>query len=128
MAETSSLNLQSAVSATLAARADSAARNASSASGDNAKIDKSSKEFESMLLSSWLQQAYETFGSVSGEDEDGDLESGKQQFQGIAMQALGTAMSASGGIGIAKMISSYLHKKDEKGVRAAQTPQTGGVK
>lgn len=81
-----------------------------------------------MLLSSWLQQAYETFGSVAGEDEDGELDSGKQQYQGIAMQALGTTMSASGGIGIAKMIASYLHKKDEKGMSTAQTSETEGVK
>ena len=31
--------------------------NSAKASNDDAKIDKSAKEFESMLLSTWLQQA-----------------------------------------------------------------------
>ena len=128
MADASSLSLQAAATSSLAARAGSAVRSVSTESGDSAKIDKSSKEFESMLLSSWLQQAYETFGSVTGEDEEGELDSGKQQYQGIAMQALGNAMTASGGIGIAKMIANYLHKKDEKGMSTAQTSHTGGVK
>jgi Rod binding domain-containing protein len=120
VADTSSL--QSPLTSPLAAQAIPR----TGASGNDAKIDRSSKDFESMLLSSWLQQAYESFGSVGGEDEDGDLDSGKQQFQGIAMQSLGTAMTASGGIGIAKMITSYLHKKDEDGAKAVQMQQTGG--
>jgi Rod binding domain-containing protein len=128
VADTSSLSLQSPLPSPLAAQADTAVHRIASASGNDTKIDKSSKDFESMLLSSWLQQAYESFGSVSGEDEDGDLDSGKQQFQGIAMQALGTTMTASGGIGIAKMITSYLHKKDENGANTAQIQQKGGHK
>ena len=128
MADTSSLSLQSPLTSPLAAQTDTAVRKINSAAGDDTKIDKSSKEFESMLMSSWLQQAYESFGSVSGEDDDSDLDSGKQQFQGIAMQSLGTAMTASGGIGIAKMISTYLHKKDESGAKTAQVQQTGGHK
>ena len=80
-------------------------------STENAKIDKSAKDFESILMGSWLQQAEQSFGSLPGGDEDGD--SGKDQFQGIAMQALGTSLTASGGIGIAKMIAKNLHKAEE---------------
>ncbi len=128
MADTSSLSLQSPLASPLATQANTAAHRIAAAPGNDTKIDKSSKDFESMLLSSWLQQAYESFGSVSGEDEDGDLDSGKQQFQGMAMQALGTTMTASGGIGIAKMITGYLHRKDEAGADAAQVQQKGGHK
>jgi Rod binding domain-containing protein len=77
---------------------------------ENAKIDSSAREFESLLLSSWLQEAYQSFGSVPGTDEDQDLDSGKEQFQSIAMQSLGSSMAAAGGIGIARMISEHLHR------------------
>jgi Rod binding domain-containing protein len=40
---------------------------------------------------------------------------------GMAMQSLGTAMTAAGGIGIAKMISKQLHKADDaRGAVAAE--------
>jgi Rod binding domain-containing protein len=95
----------------------------SSPATTNAKIEKSAKDFESILLGSWLQQAEQSFGSLPGGDEDGDEDSGKEQFQGIAMQSLGAAMTNSGGIGIAKMISKQLHKaqdaEDAKATSAA---------
>lgn len=101
------------------------AASASSSSTQNAKIEKSAKDFESILLGSWLQQAEQSFGSLPGGDEDGDEDSGKDQFQGIAMQSLGASMTNSGGIGIAKMISKQLHKaqdaEDAKAGSAAET-------
>ena len=86
---------------------------ASSPATANAKIEKSAKDFESILLGSWLQQAEQSFGSLPGGDDDGDEDSGKEQFQGIAMQSLGSSMTNSGGIGIAKMISKQLHKAQD---------------
>ncbi len=74
---------------------------------DTAKIEKSAKDFESLLLSNWLQQAEESFAKLPGADDDEDP--GKDQFQGIAMQSLGAAMTAAGGIGISRMISKNLH-------------------
>ena len=86
----------------------------SAAGNENKKIEKSAKDFESILLGSWLQQAEQSFGSVPGGDgEDGDEDSGKDQFQGLAMQSLGAAMTNAGGIGIAKMIAKQLHKADD---------------
>jgi len=100
----------------------------SSTATTNAKIEKSAKDFESILLGSWLQQAEQSFGSLPGGDEDGDEDSGKEQFQGIAMQSLGAAMTNSGGIGIAKMISKQLHKaqdaEDAKAASAAPAHQS----
>jgi Rod binding domain-containing protein len=76
----------------------------------DSKIDKSAREFESLLLSTWLQGAYQSFGTAPGSEDGEDLDSGKEQYQGFAMQQLGSAMTASGGIGIAKIISEQLHK------------------
>jgi len=80
-----------------------------STSREDAKIEKAGKDFESILLGSWLQQAENSFASVPGGDEDDDGASGKDQFQGIAMQALAGSLTKSGGIGIAKMITQHLH-------------------
>jgi Rod binding domain-containing protein len=97
----------------------SATATSTSPSGtEDAKIDKAGKDFESILLGSWLSQAEQSFAKVPGGDgQDEDDDSGKDQFQGIAMQALAGSLTASGGIGIAKMITSNLHKasahKDE---------------
>jgi Rod binding domain-containing protein len=90
-----------------------------SSSVENTKIEKSAKDFESILLGSWLQQAEQSFGSLPGGDDEGDADTGKDQFMGMAMQSLGTAMTAAGGIGIAKMISKQLHKADDARVAVA---------
>jgi len=77
-----------------------------------AKIEKSSHDFESILLNNWMQGAYGSFGSVPGGDDD-DADSGKGQFQSIGIQALSAAMTARGGIGISKMITEQLTKSAE---------------
>jgi Rod binding domain-containing protein len=59
---------------------------------------------------------------MPGADDDEDAGSGKEQFQGIAMQSLGASMTASGGIGIAKMIAESLHKAED--ARAGQEAKT----
>lgn len=101
-----------------APQADLAIKQSGSANEDR-KIDKSARDFESILLSNLLEQSEKTFAAVPGEDDD-DEDSGKEQYQGIAMQSLGAAMSASGGIGIAKMIAAHLHKAaDDEAARAA---------
>ena len=107
----------------LASSASQVIRQAASAATENSKIEKSAKDFESILLGSWLQQAEQSFGSVPGGDGDDDADVGKDQFQGMAMQSLGTSMTAAGGIGIAKMISKQLHKaEDARVAAAAETP------
>lgn len=84
--------------------------NSAKASNDDAKIDKSAQEFESMLLSTWLQQAQQSMASVPGADDENDDSSGmKDQMMSLGVQALSTAMAASGGIGLGKMIAHALH-------------------
>jgi Rod binding domain-containing protein len=77
-------------------------------SSDDAKIDKSAKDFESMLLNTWLQQAEQSMGSVPGAEDDEDAGQ-RDQMMSLGVQALSTSLAASGGIGIAKMISKALH-------------------
>lgn len=89
-----------------------------------AKIQKSSHDFESILLNNWMQGAYSSFGSVPGGDDD-DADSGKGQFQAIGVQALSAAMTADGGIGISKMITKQLTKAVEGQQGTEHTPQTG---
>jgi len=104
--------ISSMVNGPLASREDAVIRQSASSTVD-AKIEKSAKDFESILLGSWMSQAEQSFGSLPGADEDDDADSGKEQFQGIAMQSLGSSMTASGGIGIAAMISKQLHKAED---------------
>jgi Rod binding domain-containing protein len=89
-------------------------------SRENAKIEKAGKDFESILLGNWLQQAENSFAKVPGGDgQDDDEDAGKDQFQGLAMQSLATSLTASGGIGIAKMITKHLLAASEKGSDAS---------
>jgi Rod binding domain-containing protein len=78
----------------------------------NQKIDKSAKDFESLLLTNWLQSAQQSFASVPGGDQDADADPGGDQLQSLAMQSLGTALTASGGIGLAHSIAQLLHRSD----------------
>jgi Rod binding domain-containing protein len=106
-------NIAGDVTGPLAGKANQFALKAPAGSAADTKIEKAAKEFESILLGSWLQQAEQSFGSVPGGDDEDDADAGKEQFQGMAMQSLGTSMTASGGIGIAKMISKQLHKAED---------------
>ncbi len=81
---------------------------------EDAKIQKAGTDFESILLGSWLQKAEQSFATVPGGDEDEDDDGGKDQFQGMAMQSLAGSLTASGGIGIAKMITTSLHAAAER--------------
>jgi Rod binding domain-containing protein len=108
-----------AVTDPLAINANTVLRQAPSSATENVKIEKSAKDFESILLGSWLQQAEQSFGSLPGGDDEDDADSGKDQFQSIAMQSLGASLTASGGIGIAKMIAKSLHKAEDARVALA---------
>lgn len=83
------------------------------------EIDKAAKDFESILLSSWLQQAEETFGALPGAEGEDDSDCGKEEYQGIAVQSLGASMTAAGGIGIARMIAQALHRADNARIAQA---------
>src|SRR5580658_4968996 len=90
-----------------------------SGSKDDAKIDKSAQDFESMLLSTWLQQAEQSMGSVPGAEDDDDAGQ-RDQMMSLGVQALSTSLAASGGIGIGKMIAKALHATADRQNAAAE--------
>jgi len=80
---------------------------------DSAKIDKGSREFEAVLVGSWLQQAEQSFATVPGA-EDGDTDVARDQVMSFGVQSLATSLAASGGIGIAKMVAKAMHTNADK--------------
>ena len=75
---------------------------------DDAKIEKGAKEFEAVLVGSWLQQAEQSFATVPGADDD-DQDVGRGSMMSLGVQTLATSMASSGGIGIANMVGKAMH-------------------
>jgi Rod binding domain-containing protein len=94
------------------------------ASNSDGKIEKSSREFESMLLNTWLQQAEQSMATVPGAEDDEDA-AGRDQMLSLGVQTLSTSLAASGGIGIAKMISKALHSAADRADAAAKPGSPG---
>jgi Rod binding domain-containing protein len=92
-------------------------------SGD-ARIDKSAKDFEAMLLGTWLRQAEASFATVPGADSDDEDGATKDQMMSLGVQSLAQSMVDAGGIGIAKMIAAALHRQADK---AAQPEEGTGA-
>ncbi len=78
-------------------------------SREQQKIEKAGKDFESVLLGSWLQAAEHSFAAAPGGEPD-DEEAGQDQYMGMAMQQLAGSIVGAGGLGIAKMITEHLAK------------------
>lgn len=95
---------------------------AQKAGTDDARIDKSAKDFEAMLLGTWLRQAEASFATVPGADGDDEDTTGKDQMMSLGVQSLAESMVASGGIGIAKMIATALHRQAEKAGNPVEAP------
>jgi Rod binding domain-containing protein len=88
---------------------------------DNSRIEKGAKEFEAMLLSTWLQQAEQSMATVPGAEDEEDT-TGREQMMSLGVQSMSTSMVASGGIGIASMIVKALHAKAENADSNAKMP------
>jgi Rod binding domain-containing protein len=82
-------------------------------SHDGGSISAAAQQFESILLSQWLQNAEDSFGTVPGADADQD--SGDEQMRSFAVQQLGAVFSKAGGLGIASIISSALTRDASSG-------------
>lgn len=78
----------------------------------DSKLACAAKQFETVLLSQWLQDAESSFASVPGGDSDSDA--GSDQLKGLATQQLATSFTATGGIGISKLVLGALTKTNEK--------------
>jgi Rod binding domain-containing protein len=89
---------------------------------DAAKIDKGAKEFEAILVGSWLQQAEQSFATVPGTDDE-DQDVGRDSMMSLGVQTLATSMAAMGGIGIGKMVAKAMHEAADKADGQAATPE-----
>jgi Rod binding domain-containing protein len=96
-------------------------KSAQSTGNDDPRIQKSAKEFEAMLLGSWLQQAEKSFATIPGAEDDDDAAT-RDQMMSLGVQSLSQAMVASGGIGIAKMIAKALEAQAAKTEGASTAP------
>lgn len=94
-------------------------------SNEKAKIEKAGRDFESILLGSWLQGAEQSFAAAPGGDDEED--SSREQFMGMAMQQLAGTLTASGGIGLARMISSHLEAAANHKSAGPESPPRGEV-
>jgi Rod binding domain-containing protein len=79
---------------------------ASSAAAPSPKLIKAAHEFESILLQSWMEKMNKSFlGTEESQDPAHDTVSS------LGTQAIATALSARGGIGIADMILRQLQRQ-----------------
>jgi Rod binding domain-containing protein len=89
---------------------------------DAAKIDKGAKEFEAILVGSWLQQAEQSFATVPGTDDE-DQDVGRDSMMSLGVQTLATSMAAMGGIGIGKMVAKAMHEAADKAEEQTTSPE-----
>jgi Rod binding domain-containing protein len=65
---------------------------------------KAAREFEAQLIGSLLQSFEKTFATLPGQG----AMAGDDDYDFMGTQALGSALAAGGGFGIARMIAAYL--------------------
>lgn len=114
MATSAAFNLASAQTTALESRQDRLLQQikSSPSANDDKKIEKGAKEFEAILVGSWLQQAEQSFATLPGAEDDQDP--GHDSMMSLGVQTLSTSLAASGGIGIAKMIAKAMHAQADK--------------
>ena len=88
-----------------------------SAAAQHQKIEKSSREFEGLLLSA----LWKSMGEDIKDSSDGD--SSSSSFIDMGLQAVGSAMASSGGIGIGRMLLKALEKKALENGNPANGPK-----
>lgn len=91
------------------------------ASRDDAKIEKGAKDFEAMLLTTWMQQAEQAIATVPGAEDDEDA-AGREQMMSLGVQSVAQSLAAHGGIGISRMIAKAMHCVAEKAAAQASNP------
>lgn len=94
---------------------------------DPKKIDKAARNFESLLVGHWLEQAEKSFASVPGTNPDQQQDSSRDQFMSIACESLAQGLSRTGGFGLAKMISKRLEVAVETPKNQEAQPSDSGT-
>ncbi len=87
------------------------------------KLQSTAKDFESILLTQWLQSAETSFATVPGQEENQD--SGDDQMKSFGVQQLAKAFSDAGGVGIASAVAKALAHTEP--VKAPQRTGTDTV-
>ncbi len=90
----------------------------------SSKLVKSAREFEAILLQSWLEKMNQSFvGSTDSQDAAHDTVSS------LGTQAIATALAARGGVGIARMLLRQIRPAgtDGEAVPSANSNQTPKV-
>ncbi len=81
------------------------------------KLTKAAQEFEAILLTSWLEKMNQSFvGSEESQDPAHDTVSS------LGTQAIASALSARGGIGIAGMLLRQLQRAQPENANAEHPP------
>jgi len=103
------------------------------AKNSSAKIDKAARDFESILVSQWLEKAEKSFATVPGKTPEQESDSTRDQFQSIACQFLAADMSKTGAFGIASLIRKQLQaaaaaRSSSEGPTGDATAASGAAK
>ena len=77
-------------------------------SRSSSKLAKAAQEFEGLLLGKWLEKVEECFSGAS-ENQD----AGRDTLSSIATQAISSAWSARGGVGLANMLVRRLQPRSD---------------
>jgi Rod binding domain-containing protein len=83
------------------------------------RIMRAAREFESELLGSLFSSLEKSFTSLDGDDQGTVLNVGSEVYQAMGMRALAAKLAASGGLGIAQMISRELASKQPANLSGA---------
>jgi Rod binding domain-containing protein len=78
---------------------------ATSRSSSDPKLKKAARDFESLLLSSMLEEM-KTFSDSLG----GESDSASNTIQGLGINAASTAIAKAGGVGIGQMVLQQLQR------------------
>jgi Rod binding domain-containing protein len=89
-------------------------------SADQARICKAAQEFEAELLTILFQKMEASASTLGGDDRD----SAESSYREFGVQELASAVAASGGIGISRMIVPYLTRAAEPGNGSAKQPSS----
>lgn len=71
------------------------------------KLKKAAKEFEAILLTQWLEKMQQTFSN-----SDQDQDPAHDTLSSLGTQAVATALSERGGVGISSMLLRQLKSAD----------------
>lgn len=78
---------------------------AASAAGEAARATRAAQEFEALLIGNMLRSLQKSFSSLPGEEQK---PAGFDDYHYMATQAIASALSAAGGLGLSRVILKQL--------------------